>query len=55
MNIGSINEYEAQGAIIPFVGVIIRKGYELRQQYDIFLLVGVFRQRKQADFSQCRY
>jgi hypothetical protein len=38
MNIGSINEYEAQGAIIPFVGVIIRKGYELRQQCDIFFI-----------------
>jgi hypothetical protein len=30
-NIGPVNEYEAQGAIIPFVGIIIRKEYELRQ------------------------
>jgi len=31
-NIGPVNEYEAQSAIIPFVGIIIRKEYELRQQ-----------------------
>jgi hypothetical protein len=31
-NIGPVNEYEAQSAIIPFVVIIIRKEYELRQQ-----------------------
>jgi hypothetical protein len=31
-NIGPVNEYEAQSAIIPIVGEIIRKGYELRKQ-----------------------
>jgi hypothetical protein len=30
--IGPVNEYEAQTAIIPFVGVITRKQYVLRQQ-----------------------
>jgi hypothetical protein len=28
-NIGLVNENEAQRAIIPFVGIIIRKEYEL--------------------------
>jgi hypothetical protein len=28
--IGPVNEYEAQSEIIPFVGIIIRKEYELR-------------------------
>jgi hypothetical protein len=31
-NTGTINEYEAQSTIIPFVGIIILKEYELRQQ-----------------------
>jgi hypothetical protein len=31
-NIVPVNEYEAQSAIIPFVDIIIRKQYELRQQ-----------------------
>jgi hypothetical protein len=31
-NIGAVNEYEAQSAIIPFVGLTIRKEYELLQQ-----------------------
>jgi hypothetical protein len=31
-NIGPVNEYEVQSAIIPFVGIIIRKEYKLRQQ-----------------------
>jgi hypothetical protein len=26
-NIGPVNEYEAQSPIIPFIGIIIRKGY----------------------------
>jgi hypothetical protein len=28
----TVNEYEAQSTIIPVVGVITRKDYELRQQ-----------------------
>jgi hypothetical protein len=32
-NIGPVNGYKAQSAIFPFVGIIIRKEYELRQQY----------------------
>jgi hypothetical protein len=31
-NIGLVNEYEVQRAIISFVGIIIRKQYELPQQ-----------------------
>jgi hypothetical protein len=31
-NIGPVNGYEAQSATIPFVDIIIRKQYELRQQ-----------------------
>jgi hypothetical protein len=31
-NIGPVNECEAQSAIIPFVSMIKRKEYELRQQ-----------------------
>jgi hypothetical protein len=37
-NIVPVNEYEAHRAIIHFVGIIIRKEYELRQQcYLIFI------------------
>jgi hypothetical protein len=28
-NTGPVKEYEAQSAIIPFVGIIIRKKYKL--------------------------
>jgi hypothetical protein len=31
-NVGPVNEYQAQSAIILFVGIIIRKEYELLQQ-----------------------
>jgi hypothetical protein len=31
-NIGPVNEYEARSERIPFVGIIIRKEYELLQQ-----------------------
>jgi hypothetical protein len=31
-NIVPVNEYEAQSATIPSVGIIIRQQYELRQQ-----------------------
>jgi hypothetical protein len=34
-NVGSVNEYEALSAIIPFVGVIIQREYELRQQVHL--------------------
>jgi hypothetical protein len=30
-NIGPVNEYEAQRVVISFVGIIIRKGYGMRQ------------------------
>jgi hypothetical protein len=49
-NVGRVNEYEAQIAVISFVGIIIRKEFELRQ-YHLILLVGVLRHRKKADFS----
>jgi hypothetical protein len=45
-NIGPVNEYEAQNAIIPFVGTIIRNEYKMRAQCHFILLVGVLRQRK---------
>jgi hypothetical protein len=36
-NTGTVNEYDAQSAIIPFIG-IIRKEYELQQQFhSIFI------------------
>jgi hypothetical protein len=28
-NIGPVYDYEAQSGIVPFLGVMIRKGYEL--------------------------
>jgi hypothetical protein len=31
-NIGPLNECKAQSAIIPLVGIMIRKQYELRQK-----------------------
>jgi hypothetical protein len=37
-NIGPANEYEAKRAIIPFVSIITRKQYELRQQCHILLI-----------------
>jgi hypothetical protein len=48
---GSVNEHEAQSATIPFVGIIIRKEYELRQQSHFIFLVDVLRHRKKPDFS----
>jgi hypothetical protein len=52
-NIAPVNEYEAQSAIIHLIGIIIRKEYELLQKNATsFLLVGVLRQRKQANFSR---
>jgi hypothetical protein len=40
--IGPLNEYEAESAIIPFVGITIRKEHELRQQCQfIFISLGV--------------
>jgi len=36
-NTGTVNEYDAQSAIIPFIGTI-RKEYELQQQFhSIFI------------------
>jgi hypothetical protein len=32
MKYDPVNEYEDQSAVIPFVGIIIRKAYEVRQQ-----------------------
>jgi hypothetical protein len=39
-NIGLGNEYEAQSAIIPFVGIKIRREYELRQQCHFAFVSG---------------
>jgi hypothetical protein len=47
-NIGPINEYEAQSAIIPFVVIIIRKEYELRQQYDFIFISRLFETTKES-------
>jgi hypothetical protein len=33
-----LSEYEAQNVLIPFVGIIIRKEYELRQQCHFILI-----------------
>jgi hypothetical protein len=54
-NTGAVNEYEARSAIIPFVGKIIRKEYELRQQCHFILLIGVLRHWKKSDFSWAQY
>jgi hypothetical protein len=51
-NIVPVNEHEAQSTIVPIVGIKIRKEYELRQQCHFTLLVGVLRQRKEANFSR---
>jgi hypothetical protein len=37
-NIGLVNEYDAQSATIPFVGIIIRKEYELQQQCHFIVI-----------------
>jgi hypothetical protein len=37
-HIGPVNEYEAQCAMIPFVGVITRKENELRQQCHVIFI-----------------
>jgi hypothetical protein len=37
-NIGPVNEFESQNAIIPFVGIIIQKEYELRQQFHFIFI-----------------
>jgi hypothetical protein len=31
-SVGPVSEYETQSAMIPFVGIIVRKEYELLQQ-----------------------
>jgi hypothetical protein len=51
-NIGPVNKYEAQSAIIPFVGIIIRKNISYDNSATSFLLVGLLRHRKKADFSR---
>jgi hypothetical protein len=38
-NIDPVSEYEARSAIMRFVGITIRKGYELRQQCDFIFIV----------------
>jgi hypothetical protein len=38
-NISPVNGYEAQSAIIPFVGIIIRNEYELRQQRHLIFII----------------
>jgi hypothetical protein len=37
-NIGTVNEYEAKSRVIPFVSIIIRKEYDLRQQYHLIFI-----------------
>jgi hypothetical protein len=37
-NIVPVNEHEAHRAVIPFVGIIIRKEYELRQQCHLIFI-----------------
>jgi hypothetical protein len=37
-NIGPVNEFEAKSAIIPFVGIIILKEYELGQQFHFIFI-----------------
>jgi hypothetical protein len=55
-NIGPVNECETQSAITPFIGIIIPKEYELRQQcHFIFISQCVAtkkKERKKANFSQ---
>jgi hypothetical protein len=51
-DIGPVSEYEAQSTMIHFIGIIIQQQYELRQQCHFIVIVGVLRQRKQADFSR---
>jgi hypothetical protein len=51
-NIGPVNECEAQSVIIPFVGIIIRKEYELRQQCHFVFISQRVATMKQADFRQ---
>jgi hypothetical protein len=35
---GPVNEYETQSETVPFVGIIIRKEYELRQQCNFLFI-----------------
>jgi hypothetical protein len=42
-NIGPVNEYEAQSAINPFVGIILKE-YELQQCHLYF--ISMLRQKK---------
>jgi hypothetical protein len=52
-NIGHVNEYEAQSAIIIFFCIIIRKMSGLCDHNAFsFLLLGVLQYRKKANFSR---
>jgi mitochondrial fission protein ELM1 len=51
-NIGPVNEYEAQSAVIPFICIIIRKEYELRQQSHLIFISRRVPQRKKSNFSR---
>jgi hypothetical protein len=44
--------YDAQSAIVAFVGIIQYKNISCHNKATSFLLVGVLRQRKKADFSR---
>jgi hypothetical protein len=47
-NGGPVNEYEAQSAIIPFVGTIMQKEYELQQQCHFIFRQFSFRNENYA-------
>jgi hypothetical protein len=55
--VGPVNEYEDQSAIIPFVGIMIQKDYELRQCHFVFISRRVAtkkersKDRKKSNFS----
>jgi hypothetical protein len=50
-NTGIVNEYEARSAIMPFVGIIIRKEYELRQQCHFTFISKRVATQQKADIS----
>jgi hypothetical protein len=44
-NIGAVDEYESQSAIIPLVDIIIQNNMSCGNNVTSFLLVGVLRQK----------
>jgi hypothetical protein len=47
-SIGPVNEFEAQSAFIPFVGIIMTKEQELRQEFHF-----IFISRRLATKKEC--